>query len=182
MKLIRSWPDPLPQGRNHVVDDAPRMLNSNYSYLGLADIGDDLIQLDWDTAVSREDLTVFAALAREQPDRVLVAPVPVYPDSRRGLDGTIWNLRRYTDGETRMRYVQTGELTCHLFGFGMVYLPQALIRAFVDAHSADIEAGRIRFDDSSFAGWHHRNVQAETWIAWQVRPIHVHYRISEVVR
>src|SRR5581483_6549757 len=104
MKLIRSWPDPLPAGRNYVVDDAPRMLNSNYSYAGLVDVGDDLIQLDWDTAVSREDLTAFAALAREHPDRVLVAPVPVYADSRRGLDRTVWNLRRYTAGETYLRY------------------------------------------------------------------------------
>jgi hypothetical protein len=180
MKLIRSWPDPLPAGRNYVIDDAPRMLNSNYSYAGLVGVGDDLIQLDWDTAVSREDLTVFAALAREHPDRVLVAPVPVYGDSRRGLNRTVWNLRRYTSGETHLRYVDTGEPTCHLFGFGMVYLPRELVAGFVQHHADDLAAGRVRFDDSSFAGWHHRHVQTETRIAWQVRPIHLHYKIGEV--
>lgn len=173
MKLVRSWPVRPPAGRPHVIDDAARLVNDNYDYSGLAEFDDDVIQLDWDTAVSREDVAGFAALARQHPDRVLVAPVPVYPDSRRGLPATVWNCRRY-DGPDRLRYVTEQDPTCHLFGFGMVYLPAALVRAFVDRFP-----GRV-LDDTGFAGWYHREVEAETRIAWQVRPVHLHYRISEV--
>jgi hypothetical protein len=181
MKLIRSWPNhALPAGRNYVVDDARRVLTDGCDYRTLVEVDDDLIQLDWDTAVSREDLLTFAALAREHPERVLVAPVPVYPDSRRGLPGTVWNLRRYAFDHFQLRYVYTGEPTCHLFGFGMVYLPRKLIHGFAETFRTDLDEGRIRFDDTGFAGWHCRQVQRETPIAWQVRPVHLHYRIGEV--
>lgn len=170
----------VPAGRNHVVDDAPRMLNENMSYAGLSGLDDDVIQLDWDTAVSREDLVLFAELARQAPDRVLVAPVPVYPDSRRGLSDTIWNLRRYTEGGRTLRYLRTGEPACHLFGFGMVYLPGKLVRRFMDRFAEQLAAGTVRFDDTGFAAWHHREVEPDTRIAWRVRPVHLHYRISEV--
>lgn len=173
MKLIRSFPADVPPGRSYVVDDAKKFFNADYDYRGLAAFRDDVVHIDWDTAVSREDLACFADLAREHPDRVLVAPVPVYPDSRAGLPGTVWNLRRYTDGESRLRYIEIGEPTCHLFGFGMVYLPAKLL----DAFERDWPG---RFDDTGFAGWHYRHVEREVPIAWQVRPVHLHYRISEV--
>lgn len=180
MQLIRSWPAQPPEGRARVVDDARRLLNSNYDYRGLVDFDDDILHIDWDTAVSREDVEAFARRARRDPGSVLVAPVPVYADSRRGLDHTVWNLRRYEDGGQALRYVQTGEPSCHLFGFGMLYLPRVLIRGFVDAFKDRLEAGAMVFDDSGFAGWHHQNVSAETPVAWEVRPVHLHYRISDV--
>lgn len=178
MRLVRSWPRQTPAGRNYVVDDAPRLVNDNYDYRGLVELDDDVIQLDWDTAISREDLETFAALARLAPIRVLVAPVLVYPDSRRGLFRPVWNLRRY-EGDT-LRYVTEWEPTCHLFGFGMVYLPRDLLVGFADTFAEQLTDGSIRFDDTGFAAWHHRVVDPETAIAWQVRPVHLHYRISDV--
>jgi len=162
----------MPEGRSYVVDDAPRLRVTDYDYRGLLELDDDVIQLDWDTAVSRTDLTLFAALARQQPHRVLVAPVPVERDR---TERVVWNLRRYTDaGEQAMREVTEQDETCHLFGFGMVYLPRSLIRSYVDA------LGGRPFTDTGFAGWVHRNDEPETCIAWQVRPIHLHYRIDQV--
>lgn len=173
MRVVRSFPADVPPGRSYVVDDAEKFFNADYDYRGLAAIGDDVIQLDWDTAVSREDLITFAELAREHPGGVLVAPVPVYQESRRGLPGTVWNLRRYTERERSIRYVDASEPNCHLFGFGMVYLPRKLLEAFEREWPG-------KFDDTGFAGWHYRHVEREVPIAWQVRPVHLHYRISEV--
>lgn len=175
MKLIRSFPASVPPGRSYVVDDAQKFFNADYDYRGLASIGDDVIQLDWDTAVSREDLIRFADQARKHPDRVLVAPVLVYPDSRKGLTQPVWNLRRYADdSEQATRHVITyRDETCHLFGFGMVYLPHKLLEAFEREWLG-------KFDDTGFAGWHYRNVEREVPIAWQIQPVHLHYRISEV--
>lgn len=178
MKLVRSWPVNVPTGRSYVVDDAPRMLNENYSYAGLVDVDDDVIQLDWDTAVSREDLQHFAQWARMAPAEVHVAPVKVYPDSRRGLTRTIWNLRTY-EGEG-LRETREWEPTCDLFGFGMVYLPGHMIREFSATFADELAAGTVRWDDTGFAGWHHRT-HGPANVAWNVRPIHLHYRISEVL-
>lgn len=173
MRLIRSWPLHPPQGRNHVIDDAERLVNDNYDYSGLTQWDEDIIHIDWDTAVGREDLQAFAVACEREPSRVRVAPVKVYPDSRKGLTEVIWNLKRY-DGDS-MRYLRDGEPFCHLFGFGMVYLPQVHLRAFV----ADFPGQTL--NDIAFSGWHHRQVEAETPVEWGVRPVHLHYRISAVV-
>lgn len=183
MRLVRSFPAHPPAGRNFVVDDAERAVNRDdgrwrYSYRALADVGDDLINLDWDVAVSREDLVAFAKAARSQPDLVLIAPTLVYQDSRAGLPGTVWSMRRY-EPSGALRQVAAGEPACHLFGFGMLYLPAALIDAFCSRFAAELDAGTVRFDDTAFAGWHHRTV-GEAAIDWSVRPVHLHYRISEV--
>ena len=178
MRLVRSFPEQVPEGRNYVVDDAPRLLNRDHDYRGLINLADDVIQLDWDTAVSREDLETFAKRTRSNPDRVLVAPVLVYPSrKRRGLTTPVWNVRRYLPGGQAMRYCTPQDTGAHLFGFGMVYLPAELLAGFARVLGSPQFP---RFGDMEFAGWHHRHVTPEAEIAWDVRPVHVHYRISEV--
>lgn len=173
MKLIRSWPRRLPAGRNYVIDDAERLVNDNYDYAGLAGLGDDIIHLDWDTVMTRECLVRFAELCRSEPDRVRVAPQRIYADSRRGLPETIWNLKRYEG--TWMRYLRTGEPSCHLFGFGMVYLPQIHLRGYVEKYPGEV------LSDISFSGWYQRTVEDEIPVAWDCETTHLHYRISDVV-
>jgi hypothetical protein len=179
MLLVRSWPLDPPEGHPRVFDDAERLYNTDYDYSGLAEYGDDILHLDWDVAVHREDALAFAAMAAQEPQRVLVAPVRVYPDSRRGLAGPLWAAKRYEGNG--MRYVTDGEPTCHIFGFGMVYLPGALLRRFVDEFAADLATRRVKLDDVAFSGWHHHNVEPEARIDWDVRPVHTNYRISEVL-
>jgi hypothetical protein len=180
MRLIRSFPDPTPEGRNYIVDDAERVLNTGYSYRGLVAVGDDLIHLDWDMAVSREDLERFATRARQAPDRVLVGPQRVdVGDGRRHLREPVWNMRRYVG--PAMEHVPTGAPTCDLYGFGMVYLPGKLLRAFEDRWRAELDDGSVRFDDTGFAGWTTKE-QGPAEIDWSVRPVHLHYAISEVIR
>lgn len=178
MRLIRSFPATIPAGRSYVVDDAERHVNTNYSYRGLVAYGDDLVHLDWDMAVSREDLERFARLAARTPDRVLVAPQRVdVGDGRRGLTKPVWNMRVNVGG--RLRHVTETDRTCDLYGFGMVYLPGKLLRGFEDDYRQALDAGTVRYDDTGFAGWATRE-QGPATIDWTVRPVHLHYKISEV--
>lgn len=178
MRLVRSFPREIPDGRNYVVDDAERLVNEGYDYRGLIGMGD-VIHVDWDTAVSREDLATFAAAARATPNRVLVAPVPMYPaPDRPGLRTAHWNLRRYLPGQQQMRYCNPADLAAHLFGFGMVYLPGVLLTAFGQELGSPVAP---RFGDIEFASWHHRFAEPGAQILWEVRPVHLHYRISEVI-
>lgn len=172
MRLVRSWPSRPPVGKSFVVDDAQRVEVDDYDYRRLADLDDDVINLDWDVAVAREDVERFALQARAEPGRVLVAPYPIYPDTRPGLGELTWPMRRHESGQ--LRYVRTGEPFCHLFGFGMVYLPRELLRGFVQANPG------VRLDDTAFAGWHYRETATEVPITWDIRPVHLNYRISSV--
>ena len=178
MQLIRSFPAVIPPERNYVQDDARRIYNHDHDYRELIELHDDVIHIDWDTAVSREALESFAKQARSDPERVLVAPVLVYPSPKRtGLSTPVWNVRRYLPGDAAMRYCTPEDATAHLFGFGMVYLPASLLWAFGQVLGTPVAP---RFGDMEFAAWHYRHVTAEAPIAWDCTPVHVHYRISEV--
>jgi hypothetical protein len=191
MRLIRSFPDPIPANRNYIVDDAEKLINTDYDYTGLIGLNDDIIHIDWDTAVSLEDLQNFARRARHWHDRVLVAPVKIYHSPKRtGLTTPVWNVRRFLPGDMAMRYCKEGE-DAHLFGFGMVYLPREILQGFGEALRADEPEQRRpdlfhmkryrRFGDIEFAGWHYSNVEKEAQVMWDVKPVHIHYEMSKAI-
>lgn len=171
MRLLRSWPDRTPPaGRNYVVDGIPRLVLSDYDNSPLADIDDDVILLEWDIAVGIEDLDRFVEAARDDPSRVIVAPYRLYVTTVRQADlkKPVWCHRR-KDGT----HVDTGEPTCALFGFGMIYFPRELVRAYRAEFTG-------HFSDGSFAGWHRRAVTDEVPILWDVRPVHLHYKLGDL--
>lgn len=136
-----------------------------------------LIHLDWDMAVHREDLIAFRDFALQDPDRVSVAPYKVYADSRKAGHShdrgrTEWALRRLEGNGSRI--CTEADDSCHLFGFGMLYLPAGVI-----AEAAEAFPDRV-LDDITFAQWLHFHRQPEVPICWQVRPVHLHYRIETV--
>jgi hypothetical protein len=167
MLVVRAWPDHPPHGHARIEDGWPRVAVDGYDYRGLADLGEDVISLDWDVAVSREDLHAFAGHARAQPGRVLYAPYRAYGQA----PGWVWAAKVYLADGMQMRYVDERDQFCHLFGFGMIYLPAPLIKGFIAANPGKV------MDDISFSGWHYRNVARETPIDWPVRPVHLHYDI-----
>jgi hypothetical protein len=175
MKIIRSWPATIPPNRCYVVDTLERFILDDYSYRGLGDYADDILLLEWDTAVSSEDLDRFLAGIREDPARVLVAPYRLYQGTMRQhivYPQPMWSMRRYADEtEQTMRYVTEDDATCHLWGLGMTYLPRAVISDFLADHPGHL-------NDTALSGWHYRNVEKETRIAWDVRPVHLHYPIE----
>lgn len=175
MKLIRSWPSHPPEGRARVDDGIERLVNSDYDYRVLGDVGDDVLLLEWDIAVGRDELVRFARRAQESPDRVLVAPYPIYRSTigLHDLGELVWPMRRYNPGEQSARFVKPGESHCHLFALGMTYLPAAIVKRFL----ADYDG---HFSDVSFSGWHYRNVEREVPIAWDCAAVHLNYTIPEL--
>lgn len=177
MRVLRSWPVLVPPEHARVEDQFARVYVADFDYFPLgvpAAAGADILHLDWDTAVSPEDLDRFAARAREAPDRVLVAPMREYPGGlhgtvRRALPRPVWNCRVYEGSATR--YVTTADKFAHLFGFGMVYLPAKL----VEAYCAEAAGAGEPFSDIGFSGWHHVQVEREARLCWDVSPVHVNY-------
>lgn len=174
MRLVRSWPDRIPEGRAHVVDNVERLVLHNHDYKPLAAIDDDVLLLEWDIAVGQEDLRAFAAHARQDPDRVLVAPYRIYADAY-NLPTDVWAHRRWDgtgvgtvipNGATP---VATGDPWCQLFGLGMVYLPRDLHRRFAAV------AWSSHFGDTQFSMWHYEHVTHDVPICWDVHPVHLHY-------
>jgi len=157
-----------------VVDSIERLVIDNHDYRPLASVEDSIVLLEWDVAVAQEDLRTFAAVAREDPGRVLVAPYRIYADTY-GLPADIW-AHRHWDGTgsgtvtpTGARPVASGDPTCNLFGLGMIWLPRALVRRFVE------DAYATHFGDKEFSMWHYARVARQVPICWDVRPVHLHY-------
>jgi hypothetical protein len=164
VKLVRSWPAAVPPQRAHVVDAIEHLTIDGYDYSPLRQAHDDVLLLEWDIAVSQEDLRAFAEQAQASPEDLLVAPYRLYPEGS-GWPVPVWAHRR-----DYLTFVEEGEPTCVMFGLGMIYLPKRLIDAF---------DGQV-FDDGRFSEWHHSTVGKPVPIAWNVRPVHLNYRIPEL--
>lgn len=180
MKLLRSWPAVVPPGRAHVVDGIDRLVMAGYDYTVLGDVDDDVLLLEWDIAVSQEELRAFAARAAADPGRVLAAPYRLYPGgSIRDPNRTkpVWSAWRYAVDQRTGGVVEVEPCapTAHVVGLGMTYLPRDLIRRYLAERQPD-----WGFSDIAFSGWHHREVTPDIPLDWQARPVHLHYRLPNI--
>jgi hypothetical protein len=169
MLVVRAWPGSPPAGRPHVVDGWPRVPVDDYDYrplLPACGTGAGVVSMDWDTAASREDLLAFARQAAADPAGILAAPVRTYHGPRPGQ----WNLA-WADGRIVGEDERPAEVP--LFGFGLVYLPRALLAAFVTQHPD------WRLTDTAFSSWHYETAGRGVRVAWSVRPVHLHYPEAE---
>lgn len=166
LKLIRSWPEKIPDGRSYVVDQIPKVVIENHDYRRLDQLNDDVLLLEWDIAVDKPDLEAFAACARSHASDVLVAPYLLYTPS------PIWAHRTWPGNAMTpegAKPVSLGAATCNLFGLGMAYLPRQLISSFCRSGWSN------HFGDVEFSMWHYHNVSTDVPIMWTVRPIHLNY-------
>lgn len=173
MRLLRSWPATVPAGRAYVQDNMPRLVMDRFDYRPVLDeINDDVLLIEWDLAIGKEDLAEFARRAKAAPEDVLVAPYRLYHASS-GKDRVkpVWVHRRYESGG--LVHVQEGDPVCHLWGLGMTYLPRDIVRAFLDA-------GDWTLSDGALSGWHYRHVRPNVPITWDIRPVHLHYQIPPI--
>lgn len=185
MKLVRSWPANIPAGRSYVVDDIEHFVmgagnDTQFCYRGLIDYDDDIVLVEWDIAVGGEQLHRFMQRAAAEPDRVRVAPYLLY----RGHSGITPQVPFYCHRirEPRHRAWVKGpaDTYCHMFGFGLVYLPRDLIAAFVAQLSP-----KSKFGDTEFSQWHMRQPLGERRnvpIDWDCHAVHLHYTTPEVPR
>jgi hypothetical protein len=65
-------------------------------------------------------------------------------------------------------WIKDGELTCDLFGFGLVYLPHSIVGKYLA--TAPETTG-----DALFSQWHHAQGLGPVPVSWDVRPVHLHY-------
>lgn len=192
MRLLRSWPAKIPEGRTgYVVDGLPRQVVDLYDIRSIGEIGDAVLLLEWDIAVGKDQLRLFIEHVQEAPKRVLVAPYRIYPEMTPGLAKPVWVHRRFVVGAAMPgTYVQIrgdnclpvedDEPFCHLFGFGMTYLPEHLIRGFLDDHIA--RNPNSAFADHLFSEWHfHHAEDPEVPITWDIRPVHLHYSTKGLI-
>ena len=167
MQIVRTWPHKVPPHRGHVQDDLPRFVMGGYDYRPLFEqTDDDLLIIEWDIAAGAEHFAAMLDLIHSTPDRVIAAPYRIYMLKRD--PGPHWVMRRYDD-EGATRWVTDGEDSCHLFGFGLTYIPRETWRAYVAANK------RGWVNDNSFSRWHHEHVAAEVPIPWDIQPVHLHY-------
>lgn len=137
-----------------------------------------MLLLEWDVAVAKEQLLAFAARARVEPHRVLVAPYALYGYGAMGLPEPLWAHRHWDGGDgwsvsvASATPLRTGDPACQLFGLGMIYLPRALVRRFLE------EGWAAHFGDVEFSTWHYRRVRHDVPVDWQCRPVHVNYQAS----
>lgn len=170
MKLVRTWPAEVPPGRAHVVDSIPRYVMGDYDYRGLLDdAADDVLILEWDIAASAEHLDAFIDVIRSAPGEVHAAPYRIYRLKRD--PGPHWVMRRYAEGD-ELRWATEDDKSCHLFGFGMTYIPRQVWQAYRAEHPTGF------VNDNVFSRWHHASVRAEVPIPWDIRPVHLHYPLK----
>lgn len=159
-----------------MIDAIPRVETPPFDYAPLADMGEDLIHLDWDMAVSPEDLDTFAHLAMAAPQDVLVAPYRTYPGSifgadpqGRDLESPVWTAKVYSDArEQSMRNVTEDDTHAHLWGFGLVYLPAKWLCGYAARFPGE------KMGDGEFSGWYYRQA-GPALLAWGVRPVHLNF-------
>ncbi|HEY3484315.1 MAG TPA: hypothetical protein VGK49_02975 [Ilumatobacteraceae bacterium] len=181
MKLIRSWPAEIPEGRAYVVDGIDRFVmgadTPNFDYRGLAGFDDDLVLIEWDIAVGGEQLIRFMDRAAAEPDRVRVAPYYLYRRHGEGRSGRFpFYCHRVREAGTRTWVRGPQDPYCHMFGFGLVYLPIDLVRRFV----AQMPEG-TQFTDTTFSRWHMRNAKHRNVpIDWDCHAVHLHYELPDV--
>ncbi len=176
MKLVRSWPAVIPEGRSYVVDDIPRFIMDGFDYRGLADLDDDVVLIEWDIAVGGEQLERFMARAAAEPDRVRVAPYLLYRGKREGQTQIPFYCHRVREQGMRTWVKGPDDTYCHMFGFGLIYLPAEIIRQFVAQMNP-----AAHFGDTEFSRWHMRHAKYRNVpIEWDCHAIHLHYRLPEV--
>lgn len=170
MRFLRSFPAVVPPGRAHVVDNVERLVMHDYSYRALGHYGDDILLIEWDMAVSAEDLARFRQHIAADPTRVIVAPYRVYEQTTRPeplQGGPKWVHRKYIGAKASMRHVHEGDPDADLWGMGLIYMPRAVIAEFLDFWPG-------HFNDGTFSGWHFDR-HGPAPITWDVRPVHLHY-------
>jgi hypothetical protein len=189
MKLVRSWPAEIPEGRAYVVDDIPKFVmgrdgERQFDYRGLVDLNDDVVLIEWDIAIGGAELALFMKRAKKEPDRVRVAPYFLYrggrPADRRGpgVAQIPFYCHRIRDPGTRSWVRGPEDKHCNLFGFGLVYLPAVLLKAFV----AQMDPAS-HFGDTEFSKWHMRNAPKDhrnVPIDWDCHAVHLHYNLPGV--
>lgn len=182
MKLVRSWPLEPPADHPQIIDNCERVYIPTVDYRPLVELEDDVIQLDWDVAVGRNELRAFAQKCLAEPDLVRVAPTMVYPTRMH---------RHHKDMEFKDTWLvfkqlpigraslEPGEPYCDYFGFGLVYLPWWTIKGFTEYQEQ--QGNGNPFLDSLFDVWYRKVSGKRVPVEWDTHAVHINYSTKDAL-
>lgn len=186
MKWYRQYPEnrQLWLDRAFVVDSLPKLYVSRFNLAGATiecapegsiishpgiwnywEAGSFTV-LDWDIVVSREDVETWEELVNKSPEDVHVAPCKLYPCSTQ-LGRTVWNHR--VGDMQHARWIDDNERFGDLVGFGMIYLPEWILKLYNENYEY-----RDVLTDANFSEWYHKAIMTPIAVEWDVQPIHLH--------
>lgn len=172
MRWLRSWPRPIIPRRSYVYDphNIPRLENDDNAYgHAIASVRESFVMVEWDLALDSLDRKAFEAAIARNPKRVCVAPFRLFPTST-GLPAPVWAHRQVV-GPTAWRWVNEDEPWCDWFGFGLIYFPEAVLKAarpLFETMNTHLGA------DTLFSAWHFPKY-GPVEIVWECRPKHLHW-------
>lgn len=141
VEIVRTFPKIIPPGRDYVVDGKKRFYVQDYNLRGIEQTeADYLVILEWDIAISNEDLSFFQGECAYSPDEVHVVPYRI--PTNQGYRWSPWK----GDGRKDLRWISTGAGRCDGFGFGCVWIPVYALRYFCAASSDPL-------NDTNFSLW-----------------------------
>jgi hypothetical protein len=158
VKIIRTFPDDGgPEGRSYVQDDLEKLYTRPFDISGLKQYHDDIVLLEWDIAVSRLDLARFTANAKG--DWPVVAPF---------LDRRSERYMHWRKEPVGYRAIRKDEPTCDLFGFGMVYFPEWVIRDYPMGYG-----NSNTMTDGNLPRWLQEQEQRPVPVDWTITVVHL---------
>lgn len=183
MKLVRSWPIDPPEDHPQIFDDCELVYIDAVDYTPLLQLNDNVLHLDWDVAVGRNELRAFAAKCKAEPELVRVAPTMNYVTrhfrSRKNFPTTTqWMVWKQTGGGRES--INPGDPACDYFAFGMVYLPLWALKQY------KTDCPRERFYDQSFSKWHFKyhggyGTSPGVPVEWDTHAVHLNYSIAQAL-
>ena len=190
IEIVRSWPPEqwMLEDHPYVVDNARRVvINSKRKggtyftdYRPLYQVGQDMIHLDWDMAIGRDELRDFADRCRENPHKLRTMACRTYPTRRYqlGLDETKqteWHAWHSLNPKVE---VEPGDPYCKWFSFAAIYLPWSIWKPFVESFG---DKRDIWCSARSLASWYHINVEDKIALDWETNIVHVNYSIKDAL-
>jgi len=188
--VVRSWPPEEWMFENHpyVVDNARRVvINSKRNgdsyfvdYRPLYEVGQNMIHMDWDMAIGRNELRDFADRCRENPEKLRSAACRTYPTRQYqlGLDKTKqteWHAWHSLDPKVE---VKPGDPTCKWCSIALCYIPWSVWKPFVESYGDRKDCWASA---RGLANWYRDNVEDSIDLDWDTNVVHVNYSIKDAL-
>lgn len=179
---VRSWPDPVPPHRSHVYDDIIKVSVRNFDYRTLIPFNTNarLTHLDWDIAISREDMMRLDMIAEVHPGEVVVAPILYYDQhpARSVHRVCTPKSKAYPEG---LRWLQPGEPTCDYVGFSCISLPSNYLLWCDEWLHTLPHTHDQRLTDTNFSFWMHSVRKERMIVDWRLQPVHLNYQVRRTI-
>lgn len=182
MKLVRSWPEDMTGLEEHprVLDNCERLYIPSIDYSPLLALDDNVLLLEWDVVVGKDELRAFARKCLDEPDEVRVAPTRQYntrqwrKEKKRNFNEEWFVYKRLDIGRRTLEY---GEPYCNEFAFGVIYLPYWAIKGFMDSKQPTTP-----FIDRTFAIWFNKVTEFHPVpVEWDTNAIHMNYSTKDAL-